>query len=346
MMNSSGKKISGYLAYAAVTAAVFALLLVSLLHKRPIESVTYIKTLMGTVVEVTIIDAGTSKPDEAAEAAFGEIKRLEKVFSSYDPDSEISRISSSAGKMVKVSPEAVEVIGEALRVARLSNGAFDPTVGALKPVWGYSGEKGVVPTAEEVRRYLQFVDYRRVIVDKDGSAVGLEKRGMVLNLGGIAKGYIVKRAVEALKRSGVRRGIIHAGGDMTVFQTGSSEPFTIGVQDPREKKLLGSVKLLNGAVATSGDYERYFIKDGVRYHHILDPATGFPANLSRSVTIVAEDPVAADALSTAVFVMGPDKGMELVEGLEKVEAVIVGSDGKVTVSKGLEWESRSAIPPP
>lgn len=336
MTKSSGKKNSGYLAYAAVTAAVFALLLVSLLHKRPPESVTYVKTLMGTIVEVTIIDAGSSRPEEAAGAAFDEIKRLEKVFSSYDPDSDISKISKSAGKMVKVSPEAVEVAAAALRVARLSNGAFDPTVGALKPAWGYSGEKGAVPSAEEVRRYLPFVDYRKVMVDKDRSAVGLEKRGMDLNLGGIAKGYIVKRAVEALKRSGVRRGIIHAGGDMAVFQTDSREPFTIGVQDPREKKLLGSVSLLNGAVATSGDYERYFIKDGVRYHHILDPATGFPAGRSRSVTIVAEDPVTADALSTAVFVMGPVEGMELVEGLDNVEALIVGSDGRVTVSKGLK----------
>lgn len=338
-MKSPGKKRFNYLAYAAVVTAVFALLSVSLLRKSPVESVTYTKMLMGTVVEVTVMDAGSSKPDEAARAAFDEIKRLEKILSSYDPESDVSRVSSSGPSMVKVSQEAIEVVEEALRVAHLSNGAFDPTIGALKTVWGYSGELGAVPSREEIKKYLPLVDYRKVVVNKEGSSIGLKERGMVLNLGGIAKGYIVKRAVEAMKRSGVKRGIIHAGGDMTVFQTGSSEPFTVGIQNPREKKLLGSVRLLNGAVATSGDYERYFIKDGVRYHHILDPATGFPANRSRSVTIIAEDPTTADALSTAVFVMGPVKGMELVEGLDKVEAVIVDSNGKVTVSKGLKFSA-------
>ncbi len=338
-MKSPGEKRFNYLAYAAVTTAVLALLSVSLLRKSPVESVTYTKMLMGTVVEVTVMDAGSSMPDEAAQAAFDEIRRLEKILSSYDPKSDVSRVSSSGAAMVKVSPEVIEVTEEALRVARLSNGAFDPTIGALKTVWGYSGELGVVPSKEEVKKYLPLVDYRKVVVDEEGSSMGLKEGGMVLNLGGIAKGYIVKRAVEALKRSGVKRGIIHAGGDMTVFQTGSSEPFTVGVQNPREKKLLGSVRLLNGAVATSGDYERYFIKDGVRYHHILDPATGFPANRSTSVTIIAEDPTTADALSTAVFVMGPIKGMELVEGLDKVEAVIVDSNGKVTVSKGLKFSA-------
>lgn len=336
-MNSTGDKRTNYLAYAAVSAVVFALLLSSLLHKRPPESTTYTKMLMGTVVEVSVTDDSPARSDKAAQAAFDEIARLEALLSSYDPKSDVSRISSSAPSMVKVSPEVAEVTEAALKVARLSDGAFDPTVGALKEVWGYSGERGVVPSVEEVKRYLPLVDYRKVTVDKEGSRVGLGEKGMVLNLGGVAKGYIVKRAAEALKRAGVRRGIIHAGGDMTVFQTGTVEPFTIGVQNPRAKKLLGTVSLSNGAVATSGDYERYFIKDGVRYHHILDPATGFPATGSSSVTIVAEDPTTADALSTAVFVLGPVKGMKLVGILDNVGAVIVDASGKVSVSKGVKF---------
>jgi len=335
MRTSSQPKKTNYLAYAAVTAAVFALLLVSLLHKRPVESVTYTKLLMGTVVEITFLDDGNADPDEAARQAFAEIKRLEKILSSYNPNSDVSRVSKAAGTMVRVAPEALEVVEKALAVARLTDGAFDPTVGVLKAVWGYSGEKGIVPESDEVKKYLAFVDYSKVAVDRTSGSVGLKEREMVLNLGGVAKGYIVGRAVESLKNSGVRRAIVHAGGDMTVFQTGKSQvPFTIGIRNPRGKKLLGEVKLLNGAVATSGDYERYFIKDGVRYHHILDPATGFPARRSTGVTIVADDPATADALSTAVFVMGPEKGMALVESLDHVEAVIVDPEGKVTVSKG------------
>lgn len=335
-METPSKKKFNCFTYAAVIFGVFALLLVSLFHKRPAESVTYMKMLMGTVVEITIMDGDSAEHERAAETAFDEIKRLERLLSNYNPNSDVSRVSASAGSMVKVSPDLLKVTAEAVRVAGLSGGAFDPTVGALGAVWGYSGEKGRVPGKEEVGRSLRLVDYRKIAVDEAGSSVGLKEQGMTLNLGGIAKGYIVGRAVEALKKAGVRRGIIHAGGDMTVFQTGTDIPFTVGIRHPREKKLLGEVYLLNGAVATSGDYERFFVKDGVRYHHILDPATGFPANRCSSVTIVTGDPTTADALSTAVFVMGPDKGMELVESLDKVEAVIVDSSGRVTVSKGFK----------
>jgi len=165
---------------------------------------------------------------------------------------------------------------------------------------------------------------------------GLEKEGMAINLGGVAKGYIVSKAAAAMEKSGVTRAIIHAGGDMTVFQKDTKKPFTIGIQHPREKKLLGEAFVYNGAIATSGDYERFFIKDGVRYHHILDPKTGFPSRGTQGVTLIAKDPTVGDALSTAVFVLGPEKGMALIEKLDGVEGVIVGEDGSVRVSSGFE----------
>jgi FAD:protein FMN transferase len=331
----AGKKIN-YIAYAGVVALVFALLFISLFHKRTAETVTYTKMLMGTVVEITFMEGDSERNTKAAEAAFSEIKRLEAILSSYRADSDVSRIAASAGSAVKVSSETIEVIEKALSIAKLSGGAFDPTVGSLARAWGYSGEKGTVPTEAEVKKILPLVDYRKVIVDPNATTVALKDRGMVLNLGGIAKGYIVAKAVDVLKGSGVKRGIIHAGGDMTVFNSVSAAPFTIGIQHPREKKLLGEVHISNGAVSTSGDYERYFMKDGTRYHHILNPSTGFPARGTESVTIAAEDPTLADALSTAVFVMGPVKGMELVAGLAGVEAVIVDADGKVSVSKNFK----------
>ncbi|MDP2689621.1 MAG: FAD:protein FMN transferase [Deltaproteobacteria bacterium] len=331
-MASTAKK----LAYAAVAVSVMALLAASYLRKD-IESVTFSRSQMGTLVQITLMEGDESSYEAAANAAFDEISRLEGLLSSYRPESDVSRVSNAAGeKAVRVSPEVMEVIEEALMIARLSGGAFDPTVGALARAWGYSGEKGRVPAKEEVEKLLPLVDYTAVKVDAKGGTVMLAKKGMVLNLGGVAKGYIVKKAVEVLKARGMRRGIIHAGGDMTVFQTGEEKPFIIGIQHPREKKLLGEMLVNNGAVATSGDYERFFEKDGVRYHHILDPATGFPARKSRSATVTSVNPTQADALSTAVFVMGPEKGMELIESLDKVEGVLVDGRGKVFTSSGFK----------
>jgi thiamine biosynthesis lipoprotein len=292
---------------------------------------------MGTLVEITLRQEDP-KGAEAAEAAFAEIERLEAVFSSYIPTSDVSRITGAAGVgPVSVSPEVIEVLGVALRISELTRGAFDPTVGALFNVWDFSGEDGYVPSEEEVIDLLPLVDYKKILIEENESKAGLSAAGMRLNLGGVAKGYIVGKAQEALKRVGVEWGIIKAGGDMAVFQKGNGEPFTIGIQNPREAgRLLGKITIAEGAMATSGDYERFFIKDGVRYHHILDPETGYPAKRSRSVTIIADDPTGADGLSTGVFVMGAKEGMELIETLDGVEAVIVDPDGRVQVSSGLK----------
>ncbi len=326
--------------YIIIAASVLLLLGLSYFinSRKPSESVNYTKQAMGTLVELTLIDGDRKGFDEAAEAAFVEIERLEALLSSYRPESDISRIDQSAGQApVEVAPEVVEVVAAALNVSRLSDGAFDPTVGVLAAVWGPSGEKGVVPSREELDKLLPLVDYRGVIVDEKADKVGLARKGMALNLGGVAKGYIVGKAAGVLKAHGVRRGIVHAGGDMYVFQEDRREPFKIGIQHPRKTgALLGEAYVYNGAVPTSGDYERFFEKDGVRYHHILDPKTGRPARGTQSVTLVAEDPTVADALSTAVFVMGPQRGMELIERLEGVEGVIVDGSGSVNISSGFK----------
>lgn len=324
--------------YILAVAIVLLLLAASYtLLKKEKESVVYTKTLMGTVVQLTLMDGEPERFDEAAEAAFNEISRLEEVFSSYKKESDVARINAAAGKgIVEVRPEFIEVVRKALLVAALSDGAFDPTVGTLGRVWGPSGEKGEVPGETGIKKLLPYVDYRDFIIDEQAGKAGLKREGMAINLGGVAKGYIVEKAALALEKKGVSRAIIHAGGDMVVFQRDREEPFKIGLQHPREKKLLGEAYLYDGAVATSGDYERFFVKNGVRYHHILDPKTGFPARGSQSVTLIAKDPTTADALSTAVFVLGPEKGMALIEELENVEGVIVDEAGKVRVSKGFE----------
>lgn len=325
----------GYIIAVAIVLVLMAASWAALRDKR--ESVVYAKPLMGTVVQITLMDGDWDRFDEAAEAAFNEISRLEEMFSSYKTGSDVARINKAAGKAaVDVAPEVIEVVRKALLVSALSGGAFDPTVGALSKAWGPSGEKGEVPPQAEIKKLLEFVDHKSVVVDEHGRWVRLKKEGMALNLGGVAKGFLVEKAALELKRHGTSRAIIHAGGDMLVFGAPEDEPFKIGIQHPREKKLLGEALLRDGAVASSGDYERFFEKDGVRYHHILDPKTGFPARGARAVTLIAKDPTVADALSTAVFVLGPDRGMALIEGLEDVEGVVVDAEGKVAVSKGFE----------
>ncbi|MBI5887051.1 MAG: FAD:protein FMN transferase [Deltaproteobacteria bacterium] len=338
-MKEETKKIG----YAITVAVVFTLLAASiairygLVAKTGPQNVTFKKMLMGTVVELTLRDDGQDL-DKAAQAGFAEIERLEPVFSNYIKESETTRISLNAGKLVNISPDTIAVLKKALMVAEVSKGAFDPTIGALAKVWGPSGEKGVVPSEAEVKKLLLLVDWKKIIVDETGGKAGLAEKGMSINLGGVAKGYIAWKAAEAVKADGIRRCIIKAGGDMYVFQdmADNPKPFIIGIQHPRSKALLGEVYVDSGAISTSGDYERFFEKAGVRYHHILDPKTGFPARKSMSVTIVSKDPTLGDALSTAVFVMGPVDGMALIERLDNVEGVIVDANGKVTASSGFK----------
>lgn len=339
-MDENNKK---RLKYAAVVGVVFAVLVVTLLtqkgvlsHKEP-ESVTYRRVLMGTIVELTLWDNGQDL-DRAAEAGFAEIKRLVPIFSSYDPASDVSKISRNAGMAVPVKPETLEVVKTAVDIASRSHGAFDPTIGALARLWGPSGERGVVPSEKEIKKPLSLVNWTKIVADDKTHTIMLKDKGMSINLGGVAKGYIAGKAAESLKVHGITRAIIKAGGDMFVYQpeTGQPRPFVIGIQDPREKKVLAQAYIETGAVSTSGDYERYFVKDGIRYHHILDPKTGMPARKSRSVTIIAKDPTLSDALSTAVFVMGPKDGMALIEELPDVEGLIVDADGKVFLSTGFK----------
>jgi FAD:protein FMN transferase len=325
--------------YALVVATVLVVLAASFFYtsKKENESAVYTKTLMGTVVQITLMDGDAHRFDEAAEAAFGEISRLEAVFSSYKDGSDVALINAAAGSgLVDVRPETIEVLREALRVAALSDGAFNPAVGVFARVWGPSGEKGEAPAPAEIKKLLGYVDLSGVLLKEHEKKAGLKKEGMAINLGGVAKGYIVSKAASVLRKTGVTKAIIHAGGDMVVFQRNTDTPFIVGIQHPREKKLIGEARLYNGAVATSGDYERFFIKDDVRYHHILDPKTGFPSKGVQGVTLIAKDPTEADALSTAVFVLGPEKGMALIERLKDVEGVIVDENGRVTVSSGFQ----------
>lgn len=327
----------------AVIIIVLSIIALSAYNKKPLE-IKYTRTLMGTVVEITIVGKNETRLNAAAGTAFEEIKRLEGLMSHYKEESDVSRINEAAGKeAVVISKETLNVIESSIETSQITNGAFDATMGVLGRVWHFTkDDKGelIPPSREEVKKLLPLIDYRQIIIDKKNDTAKLARQGMRINLGGIAKGYIVGKAADVLKNHGIKKGIVHAGGDMVVFQEPDDEPWLIGIQNPREKdKIIGTIKAQNTAVATSGDYERFFIKDGARYNHIMDPSTGFPANKCRGVTITAKDPTLADALSTAIFVMGPDDGMKLIEKLPDVEGLIIDAGGKITVSSGLEGKA-------
>lgn len=335
------------LTYILVVSIVVLILAASILRKNQSAEIKYTRLLMGTIVEITLHGNDEQLLKLASDAGFAEIKRLEALMSHYKDDSDVARINKDAGKEpVKVSQETIDVIETAKKASEMSSGAFDITMGALGKVWHFTkDDKGepVPPAKYEIETLLPLIDYQQIIIDENSNTVKLGRNGMRINLGGIAKGYIVSKAVEKIKSKGIKKGIIHAGGDMFVFNESDDKPFKIGIRHPREKdKIIGTIEISNGAVATSGDYERFFIKDGTRYHHIMNPKTGFPASKVQAVTIVAKDGTMADAISTAVFVMGLEDGMKLIEKLPGLAGLIVDADGNIHLSSGLKGYTPAA----
>ncbi|HUT99300.1 MAG TPA: FAD:protein FMN transferase [bacterium] len=290
---------------------------------------------MDTVVELCAVGG-----ESALDAARRAVEDVEGWADCYDPEAELYRLNLSAGGgPVRVSKGLAEVLEVSLRVAEKSGGAFDPTVLPLVEAYGFNGEKRRVPGDEEISRILPRVDYRRVGLAGDGVDI---PEGVALDLGGVAKGYAADRALEAMKEAGAEAGLVNIGGDIAVFgERAGGGSWTIGVQHPRAPgELFAVLELQSGAVATSGDYERYFIEDGVRYHHILDPRTGRPARGLVSVTVTAPVCVLADAYATAVFVLGPEEGLRLLEADDDLEGLLIfaKTDGGLdfTVTDGLE----------
>jgi thiamine biosynthesis lipoprotein len=302
------------------------------------------RILMGTSAEISVSRATPKKAEDALEAAFQEVERINVLMSHYRPDSEVSRITRFAGKReIRVSPETLEVIERALYFSRLSEGAFDITIGSIFRLWNF--REGKIPDDQSLRENLKRVDYRKVKVDGAASSVFLEDSGMELDLGAIAKGYAVDLACAVLLKKGMEGFLVKLGGESKAH--GEKEPgvpWIIGIQHPRlPSELLAKLKVRNAAISTSGDYEKFFLRGGERYHHILNPSTGMPAPECQSATILAPASMDADALATTVFVLGPRKGFSLIEKLPGVHAVIVDRRGSVLLSP--QWPDGVLLPP-
>ena len=292
------------------------------------------RLLMGTVVEIRVHDEDADRFDPAVTEAFDAMAAIEQRMSPHVPDSELNRISA-ATEPIAISHETQKVLKIALEVMSASGGAFDPGLGRLVQLWGFAeGEPGL-PDEEAIRSALRGTgpgDLQLV----DGEVFKLDP-ALAVDLGGVAKGYAIDRAVAVLTAAGVRHAAVNAGGDIRLIGDRGGAPWRIGIQHPRQSEIvLARLNLADRAVVTSGDYERSFERNGVRYHHILDPVTGYPARQCQAVTVVAADAARADALATAIFVLGPEQGMALLETTAGVEGLIVAADGTIATTAGLK----------
>lgn len=293
------------------------------------------RVLMGTQVIVKVVGNDRERLQTAINAAFDEVFRLERLMSNFMPDTELSRINQQAGVApVGVSRELFSVIERSISFSELSGGAFDISFASVGKLWNF--RNAVLPTSDAVKAKLPYVDYRKIQLDEERTTVFLPSREMEIGLGGIGKGYAMDRAMAVLNRHGVHHAMVMAGGDTLIRGKNGSDLWRVGLRDPdNTNAILAVLPLEDQAISTSGDYERFFIKDGVRYHHILDTKTGYPASLCRSVTVLAPDATTSDALSTSVFVLGPQRGLALIERLENVEAIIIDRNGTMSLSSGL-----------
>ena len=294
---------------------------------------------MGTLLRVGVWTTDEAKGHDGIEHVFREFDRLEALLSNWKNDSDVTRLNNNAGiAPVKVSQDTIAVLRVAHDVSELTRGKFDVTFGALTDIWRFDHDQdNVVPEHDLIEARLKHIDYKAVEVDSTAGTAFIDRPGMKVHLGGIGKGYAVDRAIALLRDQGFRDFLIQAGGDLYVAGNDGPKPWKLGIADPRgNHDPFAMVQISDGTLSTSGDYERFFMKDGKRYHHILDPDFGEPARGCRSVTLVSNKAVMADALAKGVFILGPAEGMKLIEQLPDIEGVIVTDDNDVMISSGLK----------
>jgi len=272
---------------------------------------------------------------------FGEIQRLENILSVHVEGSDLDLLKENAGiKPVKVSEDTIKIFEKSMKYSKLTNGLFDITAGPLIDLWGIGTQSAKIPNQNEIKEAIKLIDYNKIKINKDEGTIFLEDEGMIANLGAIAKGYIADKVEEKLYKLGLKSAIINLGGNVQLI---GSKPdgtlFRIGIQDPDETRG-GNIGVYTGkdvTIVSSGDYERFFVEDGVRYHHILNPKTGFPVETEiKSVSIITEESFEADALSTSVLLSGWDKGINIIENLNNVEAIFINKNHEVYVTEGLK----------
>ncbi len=303
------------------------------------------RPMMGTEISVRLWHEDPETGVKLVEQVFAEAARIDRLMSTYIEDSRISDINRrAADEPVIAGPELFRLLQRALEISLLTRGAFDITYESVGQHYDFRHRQRPDQATVEAERLL--IDFRLVHLDQAGGTVRFGRQGVRINLGGIAKGYVVERGIEILRSSGVDNAIVTAGGDSRLLGDRRGQPWVVGIRDPRDDSGVAiSVPLDDEAISTSGDYERYFEEDGVRYHHILSPATGAPASGIHSATVIGPDAVMTDALSTSVFVMGVDLGLRLIATLPDYESIVIDDQGRIYYSDGLRQPAAKSIEP-
>ena len=322
-------------------AAVTLLVLLPLVARA--EWHAHEAAIMGTRVAVEVWHEDAAAATAAIDAVIAEMRRIDALMSHYKPDSQLSRINrEAAGSPVAVEPELAALIARSLEFSRMSDGAFDISYASVGYLYEYRERRR--PDEPEILAALPAVNWRLIDVDLQASTVRFHKDGMRIDLGGIAKGYAVDQGIAILRGRGISHGSVTAGGDSRVLGDRIGRPWVVGIRHPDDaSRVIARIPLEDAAISTSGDYERYFDEDDVRYHHIINPRTGKSAAGVRSVTVIGPEAILTDGLSTSLFVLGPERGLALIDGMEDVDAVIVRDDGRVFYSKGLELPEAAEI---
>jgi thiamine biosynthesis lipoprotein len=299
------------------------------------------EAIMGTAIHVELWGDGPQAAERAIDAVMAEMHRIDRLMSPYKSDSELSRINRDAGRRpVVVGAELFGLIERSRQFSRLSEGAFDITFAGVGHLYDY--RHGVAPDAAALERARQAVGWQHLELDTRARSVRFGRDGMRIDLGGFAKGYVVDTSIAILKRLGVQHAVVAAGGDSHVLGDRRGRPWSIAVRDPRDaQRVVAVLPLQDTSISTSGDYERYFERDGVRHHHLIDPRTGISPSALRSVTILADDGLTSEALSKCLFVMGLERGMRLIESQPGADAVVVDATGALHFSSGLAAAGRA-----
>ncbi|HTQ76204.1 MAG TPA: FAD:protein FMN transferase [Burkholderiales bacterium] len=297
------------------------------------------EAIMGTAIRVELWHENAALGESAIGAVMQEMHRIDRAMSPFKPDSELSRLNREAARApVPVSRELFELMERSVEFSELSGGAFDITFASVGSMFDYRA--GTRPADDKVASALPGIDYRHIRLDHARRTIRFAHDKVQVDLGGIAKGHAVDNCIALLRARGVRQALVMAGGDSRVLGDKRGRPWMIGIQDPRNKDAMAArIPLVDAAISTSGDYERYFEEDGVRYHHILDPKTGMSATGVRSVTIIGPDATTTEGISKSVFIKGPEQGIRFVESLPEIDAVVIDDRGNLHTTRGLRRES-------
>lgn len=302
-------------------------------------SYTKVVKLMGSRFDLTVVASTEAEAEDYIKLAIDEITRIENLISEWDLNSQTSEINKNAGiKPVKVDKELYDLIKRSIQISKLTQGAFDISFASVDKIWKYDGSMKVLPSEEEIKKSVAKIGYQHIELNEEHQSVFLKLEGMKIGFGAIGKGYAADKTKQLLINKGVKAGIVNASGDLNSWgKQPNGESWKVGITNPLNKeKVFSWLPIDNSAVVTSGNYEKYVILNGVRYTHIINPKTGYPVVGLNSVTVFSDSAELADALATAVFVMGLESGMDFINQLNGIECIIIDSDNKIHTSKNIK----------